>query len=428
MILCGGVCILLVLGMFVLRRHSIWEKIRSPCRIMLLFSAFGFLTGLSGSFRTGSLEQGRLTRNGPGEGELETEAVFYLPQEDTEYQMMLTIPERKYGRKEEARLIAAAIEEINETFCGENPSLDEIRLNPYIRKNYQDGAVMAEWIFSEEDFINAEGEILQQALGDKSQKVEASVVLTCGDSEETYQFAFSILPEEKNKEERMIADIHEQILLQESTEAVVVLPEYADGEKIQWKAEASTKPAEILCFGIIAAVTASYTEKERREQQVRKRKRRLLLEYPEFVGKLSLLLGAGMTISGALRKMDQMYWSRGNTAETKSGTVYQQLHRMICEMDNGMGEIRAYQEFAKGCDLQPYRKLMFLLISGQRVGNRKLTEKLNEEADRVFTERKNTARKLGEEAGTKLLFPMMLMLVIVMGIVIIPAFLSIYSI
>ena len=54
-------------------------------------------------------------------------------------------------------------------------------------------------------------------------------------------------------------------------------------------------------------------------------------------------------------------------------------------------------------------------------------EKLNEEADRVFLERKNAARRLGEDAGTKMLFPMMLLLVIVMAIVIVPEFLSIYG-
>ena len=54
-------------------------------------------------------------------------------------------------------------------------------------------------------------------------------------------------------------------------------------------------------------------------------------------------------------------------------------------------------------------------------------ERLNEEADRVFAERKNAARRLGEEAGTKMLLPMMMMLIIVMGIVMAPAFLSIYQ-
>lgn len=108
--------------------------------------------------------------------------------------------------------------------------------------------------------------------------------------------------------------------------------------------------------------------------------------------------------------------------------AYEALHRMVCEMDNGMGELRAYQAFCEDCDLQPYRKLVSLLISGQKVGNRKLLEQLNEEAGRVFTERKNAARRLGEEAGTKLLIPMMIMLAIVMAIVIIPAFLAVNGI
>lgn len=36
-------------------------------------------------------------------------------------------------------------------------------------------------------------------------------------------------------------------------------------------------------------------------------------------------------------------------------------------------------------------------------------------------ERKQQAKKLGEEAGTKLLIPMMMMLVLVMGILVIPS-------
>lgn len=427
MMICGGVCILLVAGMWVLRKYPIWEKAKLPLRILFIFGVLGFLTGVSAGMQTGRLEQGKVVRNPPGEGELETEACFYMPQEDTEYQMQLTIPERQYSREEEIKLIAAAIEEINETFCGENPSTEEIRLNPHVGTTYQNGAVRAEWSFSEEDIISTKGEICEQALEGAYQDVEASVELSCGDSEEVYQFSFRIVPVVKSKKERMIADINTQIAQSEATEEVIFLPEYADGEKIQWKSKVSTKPVEILCFGIIAAITVFYTEREQREQKRLKRKRRLLLEYPEFVGKLSLLLGAGMTISKALRKMDQMYYGKRNTEKDKQDSVYMELHRMICEMDNGMGEIRAYQEFAKRCDLQPYRKLMSLLISGQKVGNRRLMEKLNEEADRVFTERKNTARKLGEEAGTKLLFPMMMMMVIIMGIVMIPAFLTIYK-
>ena len=50
-----------------------------------------------------------------------------------------------------------------------------------------------------------------------------------------------------------------------------------------------------------------------------------------------------------------------------------------------------------------------------------LTRLLEQEAEDAFEERKSMARKLGEEAGTKMLFPMILMLGAVMLILAFPA-------
>ena len=50
---------------------------------------------------------------------------------------------------------------------------------------------------------------------------------------------------------------------------------------------------------------------------------------------------------------------------------------------------------------------------------------LKTEASQAFEERKARARRLGEEAGTKLLAPMFLMLAVVLVIVIVPAFMSV---
>ena len=57
-----------------------------------------------------------------------------------------------------------------------------------------------------------------------------------------------------------------------------------------------------------------------------------------------------------------------------------------------------------------------VLSQNLKKGARGLTALLEEEALSSMTERKNNARKLGEKAGTKLLFPMILMLGIVMVI------------
>jgi len=49
---------------------------------------------------------------------------------------------------------------------------------------------------------------------------------------------------------------------------------------------------------------------------------------------------------------------------------------------------------------------------------------MQQEAQASFEERRSTARRLGEEAETKLLLPMVLMLAITMLIIIIPAYYS----
>lgn len=181
---------------------------------------------------------------------------------------------------------------------------------------------------------------------------------------------------------------------------------------------------QMIGMGFLMAVTLWYGIRERGLRQQENWKKRMILEYPEFVSKLSLLLGAGMTVIAAFTRMDEMYQKLPEGKREKLHPSYAILHQMLIDIDNGKSHQKAYQSFGESCKLQPYRKLSSLILSCQQMGNRKLTERLNEEADRVFSERKHLARKLGEEAGTKMLFPMMLMMLLVMGIILVPAMLS----
>ena len=70
-------------------------------------------------------------------------------------------------------------------------------------------------------------------------------------------------------------------------------------------------------------------------------------------------------------------------------------------------------------------KFGMLLSQNLRKGTKGLTNLLQREAQEAFEERKNMAKKLGEEAGTKLMIPLFLMLAVVFVIVTVPAFLTI---
>ena len=63
----------------------------------------------------------------------------------------------------------------------------------------------------------------------------------------------------------------------------------------------------------------------------------------------------------------------------------------------------------------------FLLAAQLRQGNDRMLALLSEEADLALLERRRSARRKGEEAGTKLLFPMLIMLIVVMFLILLPA-------
>jgi predicted nucleotidyltransferase len=96
----------------------------------------------------------------------------------------------------------------------------------------------------------------------------------------------------------------------------------------------------------------------------------------------------------------------------------------INELKLGMSENSAYEQYGRRIGLIPYIKFSSLLLQNRKKGNRGFTELLRQEAMESFEDRKEMAKRLGEEAGTKLLAPMMFLLLIVFLIIMIPAFMA----
>ena len=94
------------------------------------------------------------------------------------------------------------------------------------------------------------------------------------------------------------------------------------------------------------------------------------------------------------------------------------------EINDGENEIKAYQKLGEITGLSCYHRFSRILVSSLQKGNKEICQTLEQEAQEAFENRRMLARKLGEEAGTKMLLPLMLMMVIVIAIVIAPAIVS----
>ena len=93
-------------------------------------------------------------------------------------------------------------------------------------------------------------------------------------------------------------------------------------------------------------------------------------------------------------------------------------------MQLGIPEIKVYERFGARSAVAAYNRFGNMLARNIRRGSAGIIELLESEAKESFAERRENVRKKGEETGTKLLLPMFGMLILVIAIVVVPAFSS----
>lgn len=163
----------------------------------------------------------------------------------------------------------------------------------------------------------------------------------------------------------------------------------------------------IWAMGTAAAVGVFFLMDKDLRDQVEKRKELLRLGYPDLVHELALYLVAGMTIRAAFAQL-------GRTNE---------LAAYACrEMQSGQSEAAAYEHFGKRAGPREYVKLSTLLCQNLKKGTGTLLARLEEEAVLSAESRIQSGKRLGEEAETKLLIPMVMLLAMVMLMIMVPAF------
>ena len=365
------------------------------------------------------LKQGNvLERQAYGDGNYDAELIWEIPEKELEQELSVHVAEQGLTKEEQQALLTAAEQEIAETFPGENESVDEIRKDVCIQSQYQDGQVTADWSFDSYQYVDLEGHVMNDSLEEEEILVKAVVELGCDSQTLEYQFFFQICPKIYSEKEKINNKLKQELIKknEKTNDSTLILPESIDDQTIM--------PLKLLLLGMIAAGCVPLVEKSRKQEEEKRRKEKLQSEYPELVSKLTILLGAGMTLFSAWNKIATNYSNKRKNNTIPIHPLYEEMLITCHEIESGVGEARAYERFGERCGLHRYRKFCSLLVQNLRKGTRGLVQLLEQEVSDAFEERKNLAKKSGEEAGTKMLFPMMMMFGIIIVIIMVPAFLS----
>ena len=311
---------------------------------------------------------------------------------------------------------------------GENKSLDYVTSDMKLVTQIPEVPVEVEWELSRYDVMNIYGEIQEDVLKEEGIQITLKAVLTYMEDrtmQAQYECMANIYPAAKTKEETQGIKIKEAIQKEQEkskTEKRLKLPATVDGENVSYYRQMEDRGLIVIGMIVLSAILFYALDKEKQKEKMQEKEKQMLLDYPEAVNKLTLFLGAGMTVKKAWRKMVSDYEEQKDLWGERY--VYEEMKTTCFEMDSGITEAECYERFGRRCKLQEYVKLGALLSQNLRRGTRGLSQLLKIESVQAFEERKARAKRIGEEAGTKLLGPLFLILAVVLFIVIVPAFMS----
>ena len=267
------------------------------------------------------------------------------------------------------------------------------------------------WSSDNPQILSESGTLLRQS------SVSVSLTLTVSYYSFERVVNFPVTVAEKPPEyEEVVERTAEQAEEASRGENVITLPEEINGEKVVWKTKRKGGNLWAAGLGIGAALFywfgTEWQQKKEREKKIAVMEE----EYPAIVNKLTLYLGAGLSIGNSWKKIAEKGYGKN--------PVYEEMLYASREIEGGVSEAAAFENFGKRVGQKHYVKLTALLTQSLQKGNTQLFNTLRQEVTALSEERSASSRRKGEEASTRLLFPMMLMLAMTMVLIMYPAFLA----
>lgn len=395
---------------------------------MLLFLGALVSMGISlGSQREGVIVQGEyIARNAFGEGNIQTEAWVKTEDGSRSEKVSLLVEERAFSDEELEALYEQAVKELDAVMFGQNMRQEEVRSDLNLPDSLEGCPFALKWESSDYSFMNQKGKLQTEEISEEGEVILLTCFFSYREWERMEEIPIMLFPPVLDKEMGFEKELQKELAKadKDSThEEKYYLPDTVGDEKIYWAEEKKDYGLILFMMIFVVSVLVYWLKDSDLHKQAEKRSNQMMTEYPVLVTRLTMYLSAGMTVKSAWQKI-AMDYRKTKSDRQQICYTYEEMLFTCYEMKGGVSEAAAYERFAKRCGLQHYTKLCGLLVQNLKKGNSVLLSDLRTEAGLAQEERRNLARKKGEEAGTKMLVPMMLMLGIVMVLIMIPAFLS----
>lgn len=338
-------------------------------------------------------------------------------------EITIAVGRKEYTKEQWQTAVKEAVNELSGSFLGKNKSKDAVVQKLELPERLMGRPITVEWSFRPFGYIDQDGTVHNEEL-EEPVEIKVQGTLRCQNWEESFEENIQVLPKPLTARETFWKQVKKEAETAEQTTRVkeyLTLPRQVKGKQLRYSQPLSYDGLYIMILGGILAVLMFFQPDQELDRLEKRRKEEIDMAYPILMNKLILLMGAGMTIKTAWEKLARDYQEKKKMGASRM-YAYEEMTITWHEISNGISERTAYEAFGKRMGTTAYLRFSTLLTQNLRKGSRGLLELLEVEAVQAWENRKELAKRKGEEAGTKLLLPMMVMFLMVMLIIMIPAF------
>lgn len=397
-------------------------KMARSLLICLAGTLFGVIVNVQAGNAGVLAQNGTVARGNYGEAAKEIQLECTAKSGKKEFQ--IPVSARAWGEEELEEKYHTFLQQLPERILGSNPSAEEVSSDLLLQESYEGFPFGVCWTSSQPDWIRSDGVVTSD--GESTGEVELTAEVSCGEWQREHTICVRVVPPFLPAQEKEYREMEKFLIRSEEsdrTEENWQLPQTWKGERLVWT-EKIKDNSTLLWIGFVLTAAIVYvmtdydlhTKREKRKQLMKK-------EYPNVVHRLTLYLGAGMTVRNAFGRIVEEYEKDKQDKGVKS-LIYEEMLYTCRELRAGVSEGAAYEHFGRRTGLQEYIRLSTLLSQNVKRGNSTLLSRLREETEKAAAEQLQYGKQLGQEAVTKLLLPMVLMLLAVMLMIMVPAFSS----
>lgn len=348
--------------------------------------------------------------------------------EIVENRISIRVPAAMLTEDEKRSRMDAYIKKLPTIILGKNKNLSNVIYDLFLPEKDNGTNILAEWDSSEPELINAKGELdtLKAAEG-------GEVILTAHLSLDGYTDEISLsvtVPPNVSKDNRRalnnriqntVRNIEEGTNL--NSEEIVLPDKLEEGIPVQWSRVNKSYYIEILSLFLFGYILILFKRYDRMEKEYKAGKDAIIRDFPDFIDKMVLLLNAGLVTDSALCKIARDYRRFKNVSKIKP------LYEGLCEIEKRITEtkvplIQELREFARQSGVRELSRFAAIVEDNINKGST-LTEKLEGEGNLLWLAKKKRIEEKGRLAETKLTFPLMLLLLVLIIITVAPILLEI---